>query len=279
VDIHAYIQSGIIESYVLGLASTEEVVEVEELRNRYEEVEQAINEVSISIEDHSFKNAIAPPTELKGKIMAAIKEEEEQKVQFIPSILTNHGSSLSKETSSTGNVESIRPWQMAATASIILFICSAALNYYLYNKYSDKNKAYHTLVTERNTLQANNQLYQTSMKQWQSAAEMMTDPLMAKVELKSVKGSKEVIHVLWNTISKDVFVMSSKLPHPGAGKQYQLWALVDGKPVDAGVLDPNCYSVCKMKNILKAQAFAITLEKEGGSPTPDLQALYVMGKV
>jgi len=35
----------------------------------------------------------------------------------------------------------------------------------------------------------------------------------------------------------------------------------------------------KMKNIAKAQAFAITLEKKGGSLSPNLQALYVLGKV
>jgi anti-sigma-K factor RskA len=34
-----------------------------------------------------------------------------------------------------------------------------------------------------------------------------------------------------------------------------------------------------MKNIPKAEAFAITLEKAGGSPTPTLTAMYVMGKV
>jgi len=34
-----------------------------------------------------------------------------------------------------------------------------------------------------------------------------------------------------------------------------------------------------MKNIPKAQAFAITLEKKGGSVTPTLSAMYVMGKV
>ena len=53
------------------------------------------------------------------------------------------------------------------------------------------------------------------------------------------------------------------------GKQYQLWAIVDGKPVDAGVIN-NCIGLCKMKKIDHAEAFAITLEKEGGSPTPTL---------
>jgi anti-sigma-K factor RskA len=35
----------------------------------------------------------------------------------------------------------------------------------------------------------------------------------------------------------------------------------------------------KMKNMPKAEAFAITLEKRGGSPEPSMDKLYVMGKV
>jgi anti-sigma-K factor RskA len=54
--------------------------------------------------------------------------------------------------------------------------------------------------------------------------------------------------------------------------------LVDGKPVDAGLLE-DCNGVCKLKNIPKAQAFAITLEDKGGSASPHLDQLYVIGNV
>jgi hypothetical protein len=33
-----------------------------------------------------------------------------------------------------------------------------------------------------------------------------------------------------------------------------------------------------MKNTQKAQAFAITIEQKGGSPSPDLKKLQSMGK-
>ncbi len=58
----------------------------------------------------------------------------------------------------------------------------------------------------------------------------------------------------------------------------QLWAIVEGKPVDAGMIDA-CSGLCKMKNISNASAFAITLEKRGGSPTPNLEQLQVIGNV
>jgi hypothetical protein len=56
--------------------------------------------------------------------------------------------------------------------------------------------------------------------------------------------------------------------------------MVDGKPVDAGVFEmKEGPGMMKMKNIPRAEAFAITLEKKGGSQAPSLDKLYVMGKV
>jgi len=261
---------------VLGLASAEEVTEIEELRKQYAGIEQAIMQFSILLEEQAMANVITPSAELKAKIIAAVQSES-GKSHVSP--LISQSDPVPPSESSSAVVRSISKWKFTAAASVILLVCSAVLNFYLYQKFDNKDKAYQALLTERNTLQASNQVYQTNMKQWQSAAEMMMDPVMAKVELKGAKGSNEVVQVLWNTNNKDVFVMTAKMPAPSKGKQYQLWALIDGKPVDAGVLDPNCKSICKMKNMPQADAFAITLEKEGGSVEPDLQALYVMGKV
>lgn len=271
MDIYAYIQSGMIESYVLGLASAEEAAEVENLRSQYVEVDEAIKEFSLVIEASAFENAVTPPGDIKSKIIASIKNDFSAEKDTV-SESSGHDGLLVP-------ISNMRSWRMAAAASIILFVVSCALNYYLYNQYSNKNQAYQALLSERETLQANNGVYQTQLKEWQSAAAMMTDTVMATVKMRSPNGKDNAATVFWNTRNKDVYVMINKLPEPLSGKQYQLWAMVDGKPVDAGVLNPTCSSVCKMKNIPKAQAFAITLEKEGGSPTPNLKALYVMGSI
>src|SRR5207237_341133 len=104
-------------------------------------------------------------------------------------------------------------------------------------------------------------------------------PTMKQVSMPSAKpGVSYIATVFWDTKSKDVYLLNNNLPAAPQGKQYQLWALVDGKPVDAGMMDV-CAGVCHMKNIPKAEAFAITLEKQGGSPSPDLGQLYVLGKI
>ena len=85
--------------------------------------------------------------------------------------------------------------------------------------------------------------------------------------------------ICWNTKTKEVYVGFSNLPAPPSGKQYQLWAIADGKPVDLGVIDKaiDTAAIQKMKVTEKAQAFAVTLEKSGGSPTPTLEEMYAVG--
>lgn len=272
MDIDAYIQSGLIESYVLGLTSAEETAEIEKLRSQYVEIEEAINDFALKLEKKAFENAITPPPELKEKIFTAIKDSNQSTVSALVQPLYN-------DEALQARVRNIRTWRMVAAASIILLIVSAALNLYFYRQYNDKQEAYQALLSERESLQANNQIYQTQLKEWQAAAAMMADSTMAMVKMRSPKGKDDAATVFWNTLNKDVYVMINKLPEPKTGKQYQLWAIVDGKPVDAGVLDPSCTSVCKMKTIPRAEAFAITLEKEGGNKVPNLKALYVMGTI
>lgn len=271
MDIQSYIQSGAVENYVLGLANAEETAEIEELRNKYVEIEDAINEFSIALEGEALVHAIEPPPEIKTKIIDAIKQDGDSSYHFI--------SANEAQTTPVISMNRSSNWKMIAAASAILFIVSASLNFYLFSKYSANKDAYQALLSERETMQVNNQMYQTQLKEWQLAAVMMADTGMATVKMKSVNGKDDAATVFWNKASKDVYVMVNKLPEPLSGKQYQLWAMVNGTPVDAGLLDPSCISVCKMKNIPKAQAFAITLEKEGGNRVPNLKALYVMGSI
>ena len=79
----------------------------------------------------------------------------------------------------------------------------------------------------------------------------------------------------WNTKDKMIYLMKSQLPAAPIGKQYQLWAIVDKKPVDLGVFDLKEGTIA-MRAIGKAEAFAVTLEKTGGNPTPTSE-VYVVG--
>jgi len=85
--------------------------------------------------------------------------------------------------------------------------------------------------------------------------------------------------VFWNHQTHDAFIDVMSLPVPPAGKQDQLGALVGGKPVDAGVFNMNTNAGMQpMKNILSADAWAVTLEPQGGSVAPTLSQMYLLSK-
>ena len=67
------------------------------------------------------------------------------------------------------------------------------------------------------------------------------------------------------------------LPAAPADRQYQLWAMVNGKPVDMGIISKDSVFNA-MKQVQNATAFAITLEPLGGKPAPTGDML-VLGSV
>ena len=280
MDINVYMESGIIESYVLGLADSDDILEIERLRKEYPEVQQAIDDFSIAIQEQAFKNAVIPPKEIKEQLLAALNFQNPLHSKSVAPMHVAHNSNINTQNQ-VPSIHSLNTnWKYLAAASVMLFILSAIGNLLLYNRYTSTKNEYAALINERNTLQANNQVFQTMLQNYRSASQMMANPSVAMVQLKDPAHKKDnMTTVFWDTKTKDVYLLTNKLPAPDKNQQYQLWALVDGKPVDAGMLDPQCTSLCKMKNIPKAQAFAITLEKVGGSPVPTMDQLFVMGTI
>ena len=68
MNIQEYISSGIIESYVLGLASAEERAEFEQLLKQFPELVQARRAFEVSLEEAARQHAIIPPSGTKENI-------------------------------------------------------------------------------------------------------------------------------------------------------------------------------------------------------------------
>lgn len=257
MDIKAYIESGVIESYVLGMADDQEAAELEQLSRQYPEIREAIDEFELALEKQAIANAVPPSAGVKNQLLETLDFSAKEKARVI----------------------SFDPGRYVAAASIILLVASAALNVYFYNQFRSTSNAYQALLTEKNSLFAENQATQTKVLDLYSSMQMMSDPGVQKVSMPGIAGKEgNLATVFWDSKSKDVYLLANKLPEAAPGKQFQLWAIVDGKPVDAGVIGV-CAGLCKMKNIPNASMFAITLEKKGGSPTPTLDQMYVAGKV
>jgi anti-sigma-K factor RskA len=267
MDIKEYIQSGIIEQYVLGLATNEEVAELEQLRFEYPELGNAISEFEQTLEMHIRANTIEPPSHLKSLIEKELFREPDTSTGVV-------NEPTYKEHLQQAPIYNIGPWRYIAAACIVLLIASTALNFYFYSGYKRSEDQYEALLIERNTLQANNASFKQSFQM------MMLDTTMRHIQMTALPGKENnYAMVVWDPHSKDVYIYAGGMQQTPEGKQYQLWAIVDGKPVNAGLIRNDCVGLCKIGSIDHAQAFAITLENEGGSATPTLTAMYVMGKV
>lgn len=274
MNTQEYIASGILESYVLGLTSAEEAAEVELLASEHVEIRQAIDDFASSLENYAQQNKMEPPAGLKNNILSALdgefaeETEPEKRKEYIP---------ISTERTP---LRVLTLWKFMAAASIILLVISAALNFYFYSNYKTTNTQYQALLNDRNTLQANNNLFETKNRGLQNSLDAVLDSNVVEVKMNGLPGKENnLATVYWNTKTQEVYFYKNNMDQTPTGKQYQLWAIVDGKPVDAGMIGTCDELLCHMKSIKGAQAFAITLEKEGGSPTPTMTAMYVLGKV
>jgi anti-sigma-K factor RskA len=277
MDTNAYIASGAIENYVLGLATKQESDELEVLVWQYPDIRDAVLSFERELENFAFKHAVPPDEQLKEKILGTISAE------FTSTNVEPDNTSFNKQIELDAPIidirQQVRKWQYIAAASILLLIGSAALNFKWYDSYLAANNRYQALLKEHHTLQADNDVFKARMDEWISDLQNLQDKNVQKILLAGVPGKESnSATAYWNKKTGELYIFETYMPSLPEGKQYQLWALVDGKPVDAGVFG-DCQGLCRMKNINRAQAFAVTIEKQGGSPEPTLTELTVLGNI
>jgi anti-sigma-K factor RskA len=273
VDIKEYISSGIIESYVLGLTSAEEAEEFERICAAHSEVRVARDLFEQQLEQNAIAVGVQPPRKLRSLVLSEI-EIDVQKFGASPIV----GAEPPMEEPRQIFIGP-RIWKYAAAACVILLAASAILNFYFFSEYRRYSSQYSQLVDSQSVMARNQDAMKLKADNYAAAMKMMHDTNMAMIKMQGVHQHQDnSATVFWDKRTKNVYLMPDNLPEPPQGMQYQLWAIVDGKPIDAGLLNwATGNMTTPMKTIPTAEAFAITLEKAGGSDSPSDDAMYVMG--
>jgi anti-sigma-K factor RskA len=272
VNLQDYIASGIIESYVMGLASESERAEFEQMCAEYPALVAERRKFEESLEHYAAEHPVQPPSEVKVKVLEAIGNTDSRPAS------SNSTKIITMENAkSTGNAGWMR---FVAAASVILVIVMAAMYYHV----SEQNK---TIIEQNKDLSSTNDRLKERLDTTQSTLDrivqeqsVVSDPNALVVNMVGTTvAPKSSANIYWDSANTSVYLVVKNMPKLPSDKQYQLWALIDGKPRDLGVFDASDEKVIlKMKNTQKAQAFAITIENKGGSPSPDLKKLQSMGK-
>ena len=259
-----FISSGLLELYATGVSSPEEIQIVEEYLIQFPELKQELNDIEISLENYAQANAIKPSSSVKGKIFSRLfSDEPKEKNEAAPVV------PIKKRTNSTSL------FRLVAAASFILLIGSAILNYIYYHKYNNANQELRVARQEIEQQGKSNLAMREDLS-------VMTNKYAQPVVLNGTANSPDALaKIFWMKNTGQVYIDPSNLPEVPVGKQYQLWAIIDGKPVDGGMIatKKGTYHIQKMKSFGKAEAFAITLEKAGGSPTPTMSEMIVSAKM
>jgi len=269
VDIEKYIASGIIESYVLGIASSDEAQEVEALAAKHPEIKKEIASVRDALESYALAHQKTLPAHLKKKILNEIDKLDSGKEN-------NRAKVIEMDTRREIGSGSSR-W--LAAASIALLVLSGTMNLLQFNKLNDANQKIAALESEKSVLANEFNTLKANYTQQENDLAILSNPLNKTIIMKGVEKQPDALaSIYWNAETKEVFLAVNNLPKPPADKQYQLWAIVNGKPVDMGVFDV-IDSLQRMSEVEAPQAFAVTLEKKGGSAAPTLEQMYLLGNI
>ena len=264
MQIKEIISSGILEQFVLGTASPDEIKIVEE-HISHPEIQAELNNISDALETYAQAFAINPSDSVRKNILSKIGAH-----QFTQTINKTDDQPI-------GKVYKMNIYlKYAVAASLILLIGSVIINFSLYNKYKKSSQEF------AETKQELNNQKQVAIDMDKEIS-LVKNKMAVPVVLNGTPHSPESLaKIFWMKDSGAVYVDPSNLPQIPMDKQYQLWAIVDGKPVDAGMISSkngDFFHFQKMKSFGKAQAFAITIEKAGGSPSPTMTEMVVMAKI
>ncbi|MEZ5015441.1 MAG: anti-sigma factor [Flavipsychrobacter sp.] len=278
MNIKEYIESGILDAYVLGALTQEERAEVQANMAQYPDVAAEVAAIEDSMQSFAEENAVPPPAFMKEKIWEAIQEKGED--------LPQKAEEDTRETKAIPLLAEERRrqnnWSRAAIwAALIGSLLTNLILWSQSNTNQQKVTAYTSIV---DSLKANEQKLATLVEGFKKEKDMLADPTMQTIVMRSMKADKSMAGTIyWSKEKGDAYLALHNMPVPEKGKQYQLWVIADGKPVDMGVISNDMVvdgTMQKVAQLVKdGQAFAISLEKEGGSPVPTMEEIYVLGTV
>jgi len=266
-EVQAYIESGILELYVLGNVTPEEKLQVEEMMAAHQTVMAEVDEIERALEVYAGKNAVEPAADKRTHILNSLVNNVADD--------NNFSSKIKEEDNIIALPRANSFYKYAFAASLALLVGVSVTLYNVYNKLEQSNGQLIALS------QQNQQFAKTvSLKDQQIS--VFRDPAFKLLRLQGTEKIPDAgLTIAWNPKSKKVMIdmVDMKLPSTDEAHQYQLWAIVDGKPVDLGVFNKpviDTADMVEMKSVALAQAFAVTREPRGGSRNPTMDEMVVI---
>ncbi|MEQ9423593.1 MAG: anti-sigma factor [Cyclobacteriaceae bacterium] len=260
MNISEYISSGILEAYVLGDLTAGERKDVEDMIDKHPEIRNELAEIESTIEELALKTAISPDDALKKKIKDQInfKEEAKEIVLVNKPVVTN-------------------TIKYAVAASLTIALVTSYLAFDFWSKWQSTKSRLDNLIAQNQRIADDYNFVNQELQDIEADLEILANPDFNRILMRGTENSPNALaSIYWNKRSEEVYLKIQNLQQLSDENQYQLWAIVDGVPVDLGVFDLS-NDVMPMTQIADAAAFAVTIEPRGGSVNPSLETMQVVG--
>jgi hypothetical protein len=265
---------------VLGLLPEDESSKVERLVELFPELREERDRIGETLEAVALETALVPAPSVKERLFTSLAElriaadrpgNEEQ--NFLSPNQDGNGSPARVISMN------MKRFNTLVAAVLIGLVLSVGAIVILVMQNQESRREIAALEQRVNTGNQSISRLQQQNLAYDQLIRIMQDKNYTGIDLQQVPGKPvATAKVFWNRNTGEVYLVDVSLPQVPADKQYQLWAIVDGKPVSAGMLTDRKQQAQRMQTFEKADAFAITLEKRGGSAQPTLEEMYVMGK-
>lgn len=239
--LHNFLQSDSLDRYIMGTTSASEDIQIEHYIDNYPEIADEYSRLQENLEIIAKSNAVEAPK----SILEAVKNELEN-----DSVIQ-----LIQEKRRT-------PW--FSIAASILVMVFAGYSFMLHQQNLELKQENDVVVEEifdlRSDIAENNSKLDEVMRQFIK----LNNPETAKYVLRGNERAKDLKTVAYiNAVDKTSMIDVVSLPQLPKDQNYQIWAEMQDRMVNLGILDPSERKLQQIPFMENALGLSITIEPQG----------------
>ena len=247
--LQSFLESGLIDKYILGTATLSEQSEVELYISKYPEVEAEYNRLQDNLEIIAKANAVEAPRYILDAVLKDIDDEQ-------PVINLN---AYPKQRT---------PWySIAASIAALIFAGTAFLLYQQNRALINENQVVVDEIFDlRSDIEQNNSKLDNVMRQFMK----LNNPETEKYVLRGNERAKDLKTVAYiNPVDKTSMIDVVSLPKLPEHQTYQIWAELQDRMVNLGILDASDRKLKSIPYMEDALGLSITIESKDPNQKPE----------
>ena len=241
--LHSFLNSNLLNKYLVGETSYEESKEVEYFIANYPEAAEAYEKLQNNLEIIAKAGAVDVPKHILGDILDALEDKNETKViQLVQNKRT--------------------PWySIAASAAAVLFATSS---FFLYQKNKGLMDENNVVVEEIYDLRSDIEKNNAKLDELSAELNKLNHPDARKYVINGNERYKNLKTVAYiNPVEKTSMIDVITLPQLPEDQHYQIWAELQDRMVNLGILDESDRKLKQIPYMEDALALSIKIGKDG----------------